>query len=261
MNLKKDVAHQPFSCELSGAKTAVIFIHGILEGPYQFHGLAEKILDIGVSSFGILLPGHGGSAKQFGKSHRRQWVHYVDRQIEDISKRYPQIILVGHSMGTLLSLLACKKHDSIIGVVCLATPLAVKMNLKGLICSLKVLTGRYSKDDDYVLASYRAWSISKGSWNDYLHWIPRYLDLFYLMYETKRELPTIKQPLLFIHCQCDEFVRNKTTKILKEKLQGHNYELLELCESGHFYYRHDEGTQLETAILKFIKKCQQTNGK
>ena len=53
MNLKKKVAHQPFSCELEGATTAVIFIHGILEGPYQFHGLAEKILDQGMSSFGI----------------------------------------------------------------------------------------------------------------------------------------------------------------------------------------------------------------
>ena len=70
MNLKKKVAHQPFSCELEGATTAVIFIHGILEGPYQFHGLAEKILDQGMSSFGILLPGHGGSAREFAKSHR-----------------------------------------------------------------------------------------------------------------------------------------------------------------------------------------------
>lgn len=261
MNLKKEVAHQPFSCEIAGAKTAVIFIHGILEGPYQFHGLSEKILDLGVSSFGLLLPGHGGSARQFAKSHRRQWVRYVDRQIDAISKRYPQIILVGHSMGTLLSLLACRKHPSIIGVVCLATPLAVKVNLKGFICSLKVLTGRYSQEDDYVLASYRAWSISKGSWGDYLHWIPRYLDLFHLMYETKRELPSVRQPLLFIHCQQDEFVRGKTTKILKNKLRGHDYELLELCESGHFYYRNDEGTQLEEAILAFITKCQQQHNK
>lgn len=259
MNLKKKVAHQPFSCELEGATTVVIFIHGILEGPYQFHGLAEKILDQGMSSFGILLPGHGGSAREFAKSHRKQWIKYVNCQIEEISKKYPQIILVGHSMGTLLSLLVCEKHEAVVGVVCLATPLSVKVSLKGFVCSLKVLTGHYSQDDEYVLASYRAWSISKGTWGDYLKWIPRYLDLFHLIYETKKQLPMIKKPLLFIHCQCDEFVRNRTTKILKKKLTGDNYELIELCKSGHFYYRGDESQTLEQAILKFVTQFKVDN--
>ena len=212
-----------------------------------------------MSSFGILLPGHGGSAREFAKSHRKQWIKYVNCQIEEISKKYPQIILVGHSMGTLLSLLVCEKHEAVVGVVCLATPLSVKVSLKGFVCSLKVLTGHYSQDDEYVLASYRAWSISKGTWGDYLKWIPRYLDLFHLIYETKKQLPMIKKPLLFIHCQCDEFVRNRTTKILKKKLTGDNYELIELCKSGHFYYRGDESQTLEQAILKFVTQFKVDN--
>ncbi len=256
MNIKKHVAHEPFSCELAGSKTAVIFVHGILEGPFQFHGLAAKVLDHGMSAFGILLPGHGTTAEGFANSNRNQWVNDLDEKIEQLSKKYPHIILIGHSMGALLSLLACEKHECVVGVVAMATPLAVKVSLKGFICSLKVLTGHYSPDDEYVLASYRAWSITKGTWRTYIKWIPRYLDLFHLMYETKRQLPYLKKHLLFIHCQCDEFVRNKTVHILKRKLSGANYDLVELCESGHFYYRGDEGQKLETVILSFIDQFQ-----
>lgn len=256
MNIKKHAAHEPFSCELAGANTAVIFVHGILEGPFQFHGLAAKVLDHGMSAFGILLPGHGTTAEGFSKSNRDQWVSFLDGKIEQLSKKYSTIILVGHSMGSLLSLLASEKHDSVVGVVAMATPLAVKVSLKGFICSLKVMTGRYSPNDEYVLASYRAWSITKGTWRNYLHWIPRYLDLFYLMNQTKKRLPHLKKKLLFIHGGCDEFVRYKTVKILKNSLSGADFEVVELCESGHFYYRGDEQQKVEQTILSFIDQFQ-----
>ncbi len=256
MNLKKDVAHQPFKCEINGATTAVIFIHGILEGPFQFHELAEKAMDQGMSAFGVLLPGHGGSSEQFANSNCQQWVNYVDYTIEQISKKYPQIILVGHSMGALLSLLACEKHESVIGVFAMATPLSVKVNLKGFICSVKVLSGRYDQNDEYVLASYRAWSISKGKWTTYIRWIPRYIDLFYLIRCTKKQLLHLTKPVQFIHCQCDEFVRNKTTKILKKKLTDKKYKIEELCKSGHFYYRDGENEKLIHTFISFLNQLQ-----
>ena len=103
MNLKKHVAHQPFSYKVKDATTAVIFIHGILEGPFQFHELATKALEQGMATFGILLPGHGKSAEDFANSNRQQWINYVDKVIKEISQNYPNIILVGHSMGALLS--------------------------------------------------------------------------------------------------------------------------------------------------------------
>ena len=257
MNLKKHVAHQPFSYEVKDATTAVIFIHGILEGPFQFHELANKAVEQGISTFGILLPGHGKSAEDFANSNRQQWINYVDKVIKEISQNYPNIILVGHSMGALLSLLVSEKYDCVIGLFAVAIPLSIKVNLKGFTCSLKVLTGHYDKDDEYVLASYRAWSIPQGTWRNYVRWIPRYIDLFYLIYLTKKELPYLKKPMLFIHCGCDEFVRYKTTKILKRKLTNHNYRIEELKKSGHFYYRDGENEKLINTFILFLNQLKE----
>lgn len=257
MNLKKHIAHQPFSYEVKDATTAVIFIHGILEGPFQFHELASKAIQEGVSVFGILLPGHGKSAEDFANSNREQWVDYVDNIIKQISQKYSNIILVGHSMGALLSLLACEKHNNVTGVFAMATPLSIKMSLKGFICSLKVLTGHYDKNDEYVLACYRAWSIPKGTWIVYLRWILRYIDLFYLIYFTKKQLPYLKKPIQFIHCRYDEFVRYKTTKILKRKLTSHNYTIEELNKSGHFYYRDGDNEKLIKIFISFLNQLKE----
>lgn len=257
MNLKKHVAHQPFSYEVKDATTAVIFIHGILEGPFQFHELATKALEQGMATFGILLPGHGKSAEDFANSNRQQWINYVDKVIKEISQNYPNIILVGHSMGALLSLLVSEKYDCVIGLFAVAIPLSIKVNLKGFTCSLKVLTGHYDKDDEYVLASYRAWSIPQGTWRNYVRWIPRYIDLFYLIYLTKKELPYLKKPMLFIHCGCDEFVRYKTTKILKRKLTNDNYRIEELKKSGHFYYRDRENEKLINTFVLFLNQLKE----
>ena len=40
---------------------------------------------------------------------------------------------------------------------------------------------------------------------------------------------------------------------------GDNYELIELCKSGHFYYRGDESQTLEQAILKFVTQFKVDN--
>ena len=53
-----------------------------------------------------------------------------------------------------------------------------------------------------------------------------------------------------------EFVRYKTVKILKNSLSGADFEGVELCESGHFYYRGEEQQKVEQTILSFIDQFQ-----
>ena len=76
MELTKRVAHKPFIHEVPHAKGVVLFIHGILEGPYQFRGLADIANQNGYSSYAILLPGHGDSAERFSRIEKRLSTDY-----------------------------------------------------------------------------------------------------------------------------------------------------------------------------------------
>lgn len=254
MELTKREAHKPFIHEVPHAKGVVLFIHGILEGPYQFRELADIANQKGYSSYAILLPGHGDTAERFSRIEKQVWLDYVEQTIRRLSKDYKQIIIVGHSMGCLLGILTSLCYPQVKKAFLIATPLKVKLSFRGLRCSLKVARGQVDEEDRYTTAIYRAWSIQRAKHLiTYLRWIPRYLDLFSLIRETRKKLGDVKIPLTIVHCKDDEFVSDKTVNVLKHNLKC-NYQLLQLPKSGHFYFTADEKKQLNNFFEKFITK-------
>ena len=104
MDIKKD-SQTPFLYENKESNTMVIFVHGILEGPKQFRKFTEVVYNKGFSYSAILLDGHGGSGKKFANSSMKKWINSVEKEILKYKDKYENIILVGHSMGGLLSIL------------------------------------------------------------------------------------------------------------------------------------------------------------
>ena len=206
MTLKKEI-HKPFVYENKDSKTIVIFIHGILEGPNQFKEFAEILHKEGFSYSAILLHGHGKSGKYFAKSSREKWMNSVDKEILKHKDNYENIILVGHSMGALLSLLfALKYKNKVKGIVLISTPLKVFVRFNMIISSIKVAFGRVREQDTLAKYAKKAFSVERGSIFTYISWIPRYVDLFTLISLTKKELKNIEVPTLIVQCKRDELV-------------------------------------------------------
>lgn len=254
MPVTKKEAHKPFLHEVEQAKGVVLFIHGILEGTHQFKDLSDIANQKGYSTYAILLPGHGGTAESFSRIEKTVWIDYVEQTIVKLSKDYKEIIIVGHSMGCLLSLLSSLKYPQVKKAFLISTPLKLKLSFRGLVCSVKVARGKVKEDDIYTTAIYRAWSIQRAKHMiTYLRWIPRYLDLFSLVRETRKKLDQVKIPLAIVHCKDDEFVSDKSVDVLKHNLKC-KYTVLELPKSGHFYFTADEKQQLEDHFEKFMTK-------
>ena len=117
---------QPCYYPREGASTIVVFIHGIVEGPDQFSELMKRSFELGFAAVSLLLPGHGGTGEEFARSSRQQWLEHVNAEIAHYKKNYNSIILVGHSMGSLLSFLTyTESPEQIIGIVAIDTPLYV----------------------------------------------------------------------------------------------------------------------------------------
>lgn len=253
MTLKKEI-HKPFMYENKKSNTIVIFIHGILEGPNQFRYFANVVYEEGISYSAVLLDGHGKSGKEFARSSMNKWIDTVDKEILIHKDNYENIILVGHSMGSLLSvLLTVRYKDKVKGIVLISTPLRIFVKFKMIITSIKVALGKVSEKD--ILAKYarKAFSVERSSLLTYVSWIPRYKDLFKLMTSTTKILYKINIPTLIVQCKNDELVSYSSLKVFKNKLKN-DYQIVRLEKSGHFYYDENEFKYLLNEFRLFINK-------
>lgn len=252
MDIKKD-SQTPFLYENKESNTMVIFVHGILEGPKQFRKFTEVVYNKGFSYSAILLDGHGGSGKKFANSSMKKWINSVEKEILKYKDKYENIILVGHSMGGLLSiLLSLKYKNKVKSLILISTPLKVHVRFDMMISSIKIALGKIKDEDTLTKYAYNALSVDRSSLVTYARWIPRYKDLFELIVMVKRELKNIAIPTLIIHTKKDELVSNKSLNLFYKNLKN-DYKIINLEKSGHFYYDEDELNKILKVFQRFLE--------
>ncbi len=233
--------------------TVVIFIHGILEKPKQFRQLAALSYKEGYSVAILLLPGHGGSGEAFIRTHLYKWVDYVNSRIAYYKRRYPHVIIVGHSMGGLLGLGYCTKWPKHIQrAVIVDMPVWVHLWPRVLVGAIKIARGSIKPNERYVLSEYQAIGVRGASFAIYLRWIPRYMDLFTLMGYVNKRLERLSMPILIVQAKKDEFVHLYSAKRLGKVLK--NSQIMYLRDSGHFCYNEDDLYLLEKVFVHFLRE-------
>ncbi len=244
----------PFDYENRKSDKIVIFIHGILEGPNQFREFANILEKENIPYSAILLSGHGKTYKEFVKSSKEGWINSIDREILKYKDKYRKTILVGHSMGGLLSILSSLKYkDSIEGIVLISTPLKVFVRLNMITSIIKIGLHKEGKQDILPIRVKRMLSVSSGPLLSYLKYIPRYIDLFHLIKLTNKNIENISVPALIVQCKKDEVISYKSLEIFERKLKN-DYEIIKLNKSDHFYYNYDDFEYLANKLILFIKK-------
>ncbi len=233
--------------------TVVIFIHGILEGSMQFRNLGAIAYKEGYSISLLLLPGHGETGEAFAEVNLKEWIDYVNKHIYQMQQQYKHIILVGHSMGSLLAIgYAAHFPGKIEALVLLALPLAIELKPRVIKGAIKIATGKIPKKEPYVIAECKAISVGKTKGCTYIKWIPRYIELFILIAYTRKQLKKIKKPVLIIQSKKDEFVSLKAIGVIQSELSNSKTLLLE--DSGHFCYHSSDIMKLELAFKRFLQE-------
>lgn len=114
---------EPFSA--SGAKGAVLLIHGFTSSPYEMRVLGEALAEAGYAVEAPLLPGHGTEVADLIQSSAEDWL----RASESALDRLPQdatVWVAGASMGGLLALLLAAGSTRIAGLILLAPALVLR---------------------------------------------------------------------------------------------------------------------------------------
>ncbi|MCL2812872.1 MAG: alpha/beta fold hydrolase [Clostridia bacterium] len=248
--------HVPVRQKCKDAKTAVVFIHGLMGSPVQFIDLAAAVYNNGCSCISLLLPGHGGNMKNFARSGIDDWERHVQSELDKIRHDYNQIVLVGHSMGGLLALNASlNKENKIAGAVLISTPFKIHLlNFKSLLRKARLLMLPLSSE---IKAAYvKSNSIAKTGIFFYPQIIKPLISLYMLIRKTKKRLPEISVPVYMFYSRNDETTSYRSADILQQGLCNTQRIFFALTKSHHAFYCDEERRIIRDRLIEFIQKIQ-----
>lgn len=197
---------------IPGAQTAVVFIHGIVSTP-RFWDDFVSALPQNVSFLSLLLPGHGGTVRDFSQVSRGAWRQHVHEALLRMKETHARVYLVGHSMGALLAILeAADAPEGIAGLMLMATPLRIRVKPSAMASNM--LKGIGLTESRAALAEYYGTEPDWRVWR-YVGWIPRYLELFSLSRQARRALPRLRVPTRAFQHGRDELVSQRSGEFLQ----------------------------------------------
>ena len=180
--------HREYKRIVPGAKKAVLFVHGIVSTP-RFFDEYIAVLPEDVSVHSVLLPGHGGDVREFGRHSAGEWEAHVRAALEELRASHERVYIMAHSLGTLLSIREAVRDDTrIAGMLLLCVPLRIWVKPSGMLSKLGKGVGLSREEDLHryygIRQDWRFWR--------YVRWIPRYLELFAISRAVRREIHLLK---------------------------------------------------------------------
>jgi len=234
IKMVKKMNHSEYIRISKDKDTAVVLIHGILGTPRFFDDMLSCIPK-NYSIYNILLDGHGGSFSDFTHTSKKKWINQVENLVSSLEKEYNSIILVGHSMGTLLSMEIYKRHtEKIKKLVLFACPLKIFLKPISAINTFKTIFGKSDNKNPVLVASSKTHGVPfPKNLFKYLLWLPRYKDLFSLSKEGRKNISFLKTKCYTFFSAKDEMVSINSMKYFKKNPCCINFVLK---DSWHYYY-------------------------
>ncbi len=230
--------------------TVVVFIHGFLGTPRYFDKMLPCVPE-NYSIYNILLDGHGGSFSDFAHTSKKKWINQVESLVVKLKKEYQNIILVGHSMGTLLSLEIYKRHkEKIKKLILFACPLKIFLKPVSAINSFKAIFEKSDKNNPVLEASFITHGVPfEKNLFKYLTWLPRYFDLFSLSKEARKNVCFIENDCYTFFSKKDEMVSIKSMKYFENSQYVKN---CLLKTSWHYYYSDEDFLFIKEQLKKIL---------
>jgi len=110
---------EPISEDARGGR-AVLLLHGFGDTPQTLRYLADDLVLHGFSVRAPLLPGHGRTLSAFAASRSEEWLQSSRQELLAVLKTFPDVSIVGLSMGGALASILAAEHGEIEALVLIA---------------------------------------------------------------------------------------------------------------------------------------------
>lgn len=242
--------HDEFIRISDNKKVACLMVHGIVGTPRYFDKIIP-LLPSDWSIYNILLDGHGKRVKDFSGTSMKKWKAQVEDIITRLENDHEEIIIIAHSMGTLLTLDASMRHTKIKSMILFAVPLVPFVKPVALTMSLKVVFKIANEDEAEELAAKKQYSI-EPDWRlwRYIGFAPRYIELLGLIREVKGKIDNVNIPCSIFMCGKDEMVSVRSRKHLKNNPNFTNHFLK---SSSHNWFEENDFEYVKQEIKKILE--------
>mgnify|MGYP002522081908 CR=1 FL=1 len=232
-------------------RRAVLFIHGILGTPNHFAPFVP-LVPSGWSICNIKLKGHCGGVKDFSRATMAEWKSQVQYALAELLKEHDRIIIAAHSMGTLFAIQEAIKNP-VAELFLLNVPLRIRVTPQLFQTAWKIWWEKNDPDDERLLAAQTAYSIERDRHIlRYFGWLPRYLELFAEIRETRKLVEKLSVPSHIYFSVQDEMVSPKSHMLLEDNAF---VTVKTLKKSGHFYYSPDDRSLLIEDFREMIQNA------
>lgn len=235
--------------------SACLLVHGLGCGPLQMRELAENLCKWGFTARGILLPGHCENTGDVALCSPYDWERKVELEYQQLKNRYRHVIVIGFSLGALLTLQLAAKYP-IEKIVLMGTPIFMVreyLPIDNLINVCKIFIKRIKT------WRRRCYMESEG----YTGYLFQPIDIYYslqVLYEIseiarvmKSGLKDVLSPTLIIHSKKDFIAAPASARYLMEHLGTSNKRLIYLHKSHHLMMYSTEKCIVFDTIKEFVK--------
>ncbi|HEV2171167.1 MAG TPA: alpha/beta fold hydrolase, partial [Candidatus Binatus sp.] len=244
---------------LPGDGVSALVVHGLTGTPYEMRYLGDQLAARGVRVRGVKLAGHAGTPEELGAAGFDNWYESAINGLEELRQHGQPIVVIGLSMGAVLSArLAADQGESISGVVLLAPAFFLPTSTTLLLRTLRGVLGSFLDsiylhnpgDSDIHDAAAR-------SVHPTCHLMPLSapLKLLDLSAMVRPMLPRVTQPTLVIHARRDHTcpMRKNLSHVLKH-LGSVEKRAIELNDSYHVITVDSEKELVASEVAEFVER-------
>jgi carboxylesterase len=235
----------PFAAD--GGPVGVLVLHGFTGSPRTVRPWAEHLAAAGLTVRAPLLPGHGGTWRDLGKTGWTDWYASAEQAFAELSARCDQVFVAGISMGGCLSLRLAETQGARVSGLVLVNPSLAGDNplipfapvLKYLVPAIKSIGGDIKKPDAQEGAAKRTPVASVAT-------LPA------MWKTTVAGLASVTQPVLVYRSTEDHVVGPASMKVLTAALPF--AEVRPLANSYHVATLDNDAPEIFDGTLAFVQK-------
>jgi carboxylesterase len=248
---------EPFLLLGEASKPACLMVHGFTGTPKEMRWMSEFLNRQGYTCLGIRLTGHATDPKDMIRSNWTDWTASVEDGYQLLRCLNDRIILIGLSMGGVLSLLMSTRLD-VIGVVAMSTPYKLPDDPRLRHIDLVAKTIPFMPKSDGEPGS--GW-FDKDAWKDHVSYpqnpVRSIGQLNQLLAEMRTALPKLQVPVLLIHSKDDDYVLPANLELIFDHLtNASDKEKIYIAGSGHVITRDASRQQVFQYALDFIQRIE-----